>query len=175
MTNPLIPVLTVAEQRRAAIREALTWRGTPFDFNQCVKGAGVDCGRFPAAALNAGRVEQIVIADLPKLSPQWFLHRKEGDLSLLDLIRHFAQEYSLRPNGMHELWSGPHKAVPEPADIVVARCGRDWAHCALVIQWPRVIGAAMEHVVTEWHNIFVSPQYMNRELAFFDPWGQRNV
>lgn len=164
------------EQRQAVIVEAFSWKGTPFDFGQCVKGerGGVDCGRFPAACLNSAGVKKIVISELgfvpnketgqpERLSPQWFLHR--DDVSFLDLIRPFAVEYRL----------GTHKAVPEPADMVVAKCGRDWAHCALVIQWPRVIGAAMEHVVTLWDNIYRSPQYMNRELAFFDPWGDKSV
>lgn len=154
------------DQRAAVILEALTWIRTPFEYGQCVKGAGVDCGRFLAASFNAAGVTQIPIEKLARLSPQWFMHR--SDESFLDEIRPFAAEYRLATPVLQELWSGPTKSKPEPADIVVAKCGRDWAHSALVIAWPRVIAAACEHVVTIWQDIFRSPQYMNRDLRFFD-------
>ncbi len=33
-----------ASERRAIVREAMTWLGTPYVSNGAVKGAGVDCG-----------------------------------------------------------------------------------------------------------------------------------
>ena len=177
--------------RQLAIDEGLTWQGTPFVYDQCVKGkrGGVDCGRFLASALIAGG-KRIVISDLPHLPPGWFFHRGEdcassegrvarGQSPFLDIIREYAVEYRLqtfaesRGQGIGLAVQSDAlraKAKPEPADIVIAKCGRDWAHCALVIAWPRVIAAACEHVVTVWENIYRSPQYMNRELRFFDPW-----
>lgn len=156
--------MTHPDDRQAVIREARSWRGTPFHWEACIKSTGVDCGRFLAASFNGPGAKQIPIAELPHLSPQWFLHR--SDESFLDQIRLYAVEYRLSAD---DGWAGPVKAVPEAADIVVAKCGRDYAHSALVIEWPRVIAAACDHVVTEWQNIYRSPQYMNRELRFFDP------
>ncbi len=151
--------MTEADQRAAVIREALTWQGTPFMWEACIKGVGGDCGRFLAAAFNGAGVKSIQIENLPHLSPQWFQHA--SDESFLKLIRPFAVEYALAPG-----------QIPKPADIVVARQGRDWAHSALVIAWPRIIGAAYGHSVTVWNSIFRSPQYMNRDLKFFDAWRQ---
>lgn len=159
--------MTQPDKRQAVIREAMTWRGTPFQYGQCVKGAGVDCGRFIAACLNDAGAQSIDIPALPQLSPQWFLHRSDG--SFTDLIKRFAVEYRLSPAGMVDVWSGPVKPLPEPADIVVAKCGRDFAHSALVILWPMVISSAMEFTVTVWNNVFRSPQFGTRELRFFDP------
>lgn len=162
--------MTCPEQRQAVIRESLTWRGTPFEYGQCVKGVGVDCGRSIASWLNASGAHSIDIPELPQLSPQWFMHR--SDESFLDQVRRFAVEYRLTNKPLLDLWSGPVKPLPEPADIVVAKCGRDFAHSALVILWPMVIGAACEHTVTVWTNIFRSPQFSARELKFFDPFYQ---
>lgn len=155
------------DQRQAVVHEALTWQGTPFEYGQCVKGAGVDCGRSIASWLNASGVHGIDISGLPRLSPQWFMHR--SDESFLDQVRRYAVEYRLENRPRPDPWNGPVKIRPEPADIVVAKCGRDYAHSALVILWPMVIGAAMEFKVTVWKNIFESPQYGPRELRFFDP------
>jgi hypothetical protein len=159
--------MTCPDLRQAVIRESFTWRGTPFEYGQCVKGVGVDCGRSIASWLNDSGAKRIDIAELPQLSPQWFMHR--SDESFLDQVRRFAVEYRLVNRPLLDLWSGPVKSLPEPADIVVAKCGRDFAHSALVILWPQVIGAACEHQVTVWTNIFRSPQFAARELKFFDP------
>jgi hypothetical protein len=165
--------MTAPEQRQAVVREALTWRGTPFEYGQCVKGVGVDCGRSIASWLNDSGAKQIDIPELPQLSPQWFMHR--SDESFLDQVRRFAMEYRLSNAALLDLWSGPVKRLPEPADIVVAKCGRDYAHSALVILWPMVIGAACEFQVTVWTNIFRSPQFGARELRFFDPFPEERA
>ncbi len=148
--------MSEAEKRNAVIAEARTWQGTPFVWQACVKGVGVDCGRFLAGVMVNAGVKSIDIAALPRMSPQWFLHREDG--SFVDQVRRFAVEYQLEPG-----------QKPRPGDIVVARMGRDWAHSAIVIDWPRVIGAANEHVVTEWADVFASPQFGTRELRYFDP------
>ena len=153
--------------REAVITEALTWQRTPFVYGQCVKGVAADCGRFIASCLNNSGAQKIDVASLPQLSPQWFLHRADG--SFIDLIKRFAGEYRLSPEALYEMWGGPTKALPEPADIVVAKCGRDWAHSALVIEWPKVICASMGRSVAVWQDIYRSPQFGHRELRFFDP------
>jgi cell wall-associated NlpC family hydrolase len=150
--------MTEQEERAAVVKEALTWIGTPFVWEACIKKVGVDCGRFPAAVFNAVGIKHIDIAALPHLPPQWFMHR--SDNSYLDQLKLYSEEYTGR--------------TPKPGDIVVAKHGRDWAHSAIVIQWPRVIGAAFGHCVTVWQNIFTSPQYAQRELKYLDPWAKHD-
>lgn len=152
--------MTELEQRAAVVQEALEWVRTPFVWEASIKGVGVDCGRFLAAVFNNAGVRQIDLAALPHLSPQWFLHH--ADESYLNVIRQFAEEYTLQPG-----------EVPPPGDIVVAKYGRDWAHSAIVIEWPKVIGAAHGTCVTVWNNLFRSPQYATRELRYFTAFGRK--
>jgi len=146
----------IQERRNSVVAEALTWVGTPFAWGQCVKGVGVDCGRFLAAVGNASGVKQIDMESFPQISPQWFLHR--SDEAFLNQVRRFAVEYELVPG-----------RVPLPADIVLAQFGRDYAHSAFVIAWPKIIGCASGHCVTPWQDIGRSPQYGTRRRRYFDP------
>lgn len=148
------------EERQLVVRVALTWERTPFEYNACVKGVGVDCGRYPAAVFNEAGIKDIDIRHLPKLPPMWFMHRRSG--GYLAQLEKYAKRYEL-----------PHGQFPKPADIIVARYGFDWAHGAIVISWPTVIGAAHGGVVTVWKDVNTSPQYMGRELAYLDPWGKK--
>jgi len=151
---------TEEAQRQAVVREALTWQRTPFHWETCIKGVGVDCGRFLAASFNAAGAKKIDIDALPHLPRLWFLHKSEGAPSpYLAQLLLYSVEYELKPG-----------RTPRPADIVVARYGRDWAHSALVVEWPSVIGAAYEHCVTVWRDIHSSPQYAHNELKLLNPW-----
>jgi len=148
------------EQRQAVVREALTWVRTPFHWEQCIKGVGVDCGRFLAATFNGAGVKKIDIEKLPHFPPLWFMHKRDAAPSpFLEQLRTYAVEYELRPG-----------QIPRPGDLVVAHFGRDWAHSAIVAEWPSVVGAAYEHCVTVWRDIHASPQYAHRELKFLNPW-----
>jgi cell wall-associated NlpC family hydrolase len=150
--------MPLSEQRQAVLRIAPTWIGTPFQYGQCVKGpkGGVDCGRYPAAVLKEAGVIDIDIAKLPQLPPLWFLHNTTG--SYLEIIRRYATEYELQPGEQ-----------PRPGDLVIVKFGRDWAHSAIVLDWPKIIGAAYDHCVAIWRNIYLSPQFGTRELKFFNP------
>lgn len=150
--------LTESDERAALIREALTWRGTPFRWECCIKGVGADCGRFIAGAANNAGIRNIDIAKLPRMSAQWFLHK--SDESYVHIIEQFAREIHLKPGDN-----------PKPGDIVVVQVGKDWGHSALVMAWPKIIGAATQHCVTIWNDINTSPQYMNRRKRFFSFWG----
>jgi len=141
------------------VREALTWQRTPFVWGACVKGVGVDCGRFLAAVVNAAGVKQIDMNSFPAISPQWFLHKAEdAESSFVEQILRFTVEYRLA--------SG---RVPLPGDIIVAKCGRDYAHSAFVVDWPRIVGAASGYCVTIWQDVHRSPQFGTRPLRYFDP------
>jgi hypothetical protein len=159
--------ISISKLREAVLDEARSWIRTPFMWNGCIKGTGVDCGRILAASLQVGGAKQIDLAALPHLPPQWFLHKESG--LYLDLVRRFATEYRLTPAAIREVWGGPTKSRPEPADIVVAKVGRDWAHAAFVVAWPRILGAVPGFCVAEWRDIHSCPHFVNRELKFFDP------
>jgi hypothetical protein len=150
--------------RAQIITSARCWLRTPFVWEACVPGVGVDCGRFLAASFNGAGLTEIDMASLPRFQPDWFLHKREGSPSpFLEQIRGFgAVEYELPAGG-----------IPQPADIVVAKLGRDWAHSALVIEWPHVIACANGFCVTEWRDLRRSPQYGSRPLKFFDPFAGR--
>lgn len=153
------PAMSEQEQRAALVREALTWERTPFAWGQCVKGLGADCGRFVAGALAGAGVKQINLAALPQIPQGWFLHTATGAASpfVAEILR-YAAEYELTPGRR-----------PLAGDIVVAKLGRDWAHSAIVIEWPKVIGCASGFCVTVWRDIHRSPQFGSRALRFFDP------
>ncbi len=166
--------MTEAEERQAIVKEALTWVGTPFFYGACVKGpkGGVDCGRFPAAVLKAaGVLPNLDLAKLPKLPAKWFLHCSKEMLG--PMIAQYAKEYRVAHPGAPaqpaQAATLEAKVMPEPGDIVAAKYGKDLAHCAIVVAWPKVVAAACESVVCVWQNIFTSPQYMHRPLRFFDP------
>lgn len=110
-----------AQQRAAVLAEAMTWLGTPFHNNACVKGAGVDCAQFCARVYaNAGVIAQF---DVEAYSPQWFLHKDEE--RFIAQVKKSAREI-------------PIEKV-KPADIVVYKIGRTYAHGAIVIDWPEKI------------------------------------
>lgn len=107
--------------RAAVLEEALTWRGTPFHDNAEIKGVGADCAHFVHAVyFNAG-----IIGDqhVEKYSPQWMLHRDEE--RFLSYVLKVSSEVPLD--------------ALQPADLVVYKFGRCYAHGAIVIDWPRSV------------------------------------
>lgn len=148
--------MTEQEKRAVVVKEALTWEKTPFHWEASIKGVGVDCGRFPAMVFNGAGVKKIDLSTFPKLSPQWFLHTSEP--LYLNELKKYSMEYELQ-----------FGQIPQPGDIVIARYGRDWAHTAIVVEWPKVVAAAAGFCVTVWQDIFKSPQYAQRKLKYLNP------
>jgi cell wall-associated NlpC family hydrolase len=103
------------------INEALSWLGTPYHHEARVKGAGVDCGQFPAAVYEAcGLIPHVGIEPYPH---DWHLHR-DDERYLGYVERHFFKADS-----------------PMPGDLALFRYGRAISHSAIVIEWPLVIHA----------------------------------
>jgi cell wall-associated NlpC family hydrolase len=117
--------------RQAVIAEAFEWLRTPFAHRQCCKGAGVDCAHFIyGVARNAGVAPELAIEEYP---PDWYLHRDEE--RFLNWIERFCVKVD----------SPPYK----PADIVMYRYGRTFAHAAWIVRWPQIIHAySPAHMVT---------------------------
>jgi len=115
-------------QRELVTRIALQWVGTPYRPCSSLKGAGVDCGQFLAAVYQeAGLVPKDV--ELPNnYSVQVWQHKE--DTTYLDIVSRFARE------------------IPEsevlPADIVVYKLGKGFAHGAIIVHWDDFIIHALE-------------------------------
>ena len=110
------------EQREEVIAEARRWIGTPFQDNQCCFGAGVDCAHFcHAVFVGVGVVKDQAIEHY---SDQHMLHRDQ-ELFLGYVLRAGAREIPLD--------------AAQPADLILYKIGRVYAHGALVVEWPKRI------------------------------------
>ena len=109
-------------QRQAVIAAARRWLGTPFEDNQCCYGAGIDCAHF----VHAAYVEAAVLADqnIAPYPSQHMLHRDQ-ELFLGYVLRTGAREI-VADNA-------------QPADLILYKIGRVYAHGAIIIEWPKRI------------------------------------
>lgn len=115
--------MTEAEQRNAVIAEALTWERTPHHNGAAIKGAGVDCGRYPWSVYHAVGLMPPIDQNL-RYSPQFHLHRDK------EWYRELADQHGMRIKG-----------PPNPGDFALYKIGRIFSHGAIVIEWPRIIHA----------------------------------
>lgn len=103
--------------REAVIAEARTWLRTPWLHMGDVKGVGVDCLMLLARVY--GAVGAVPAGIDPRPYPiDWHLHRTEelyteGLLAYCDEV-----------------------TDPQPADIVLFKVGRCYAHAGIVVEWP---------------------------------------
>ncbi len=108
------------DARAAVLAEARTWIRTPFHDGAQLKGVGVDCANLIAAVAHAAGVIPAPVEIAP-YSPQFMLHK---DQPLFEsYVRRFAHETT----------------TPGPADIVLYKIGRSFAHGAFVVEWPRAV------------------------------------
>ena len=132
----------IKEQRAAVVKEALSWRNTPYEPKAAVKGAGSDClTLLPSVYGVLGLTIDVVPSDLPYYSRDWHLHQtrefylegKDGKPGL----SHFCDEVA-----------GPPERIPLPGDIVLWKFGLCFSHATIVVAWPIVIHAYMGRPVT---------------------------
>jgi len=107
--------------RRKVVAIAESWVGCPFHDCAALKGVGVDCANLVAKVFEeACLVDSIPI---PPYTPHFFLHK--GEELLCDELLKYAHE------------------IPEnevlPADLVVYKVGRAYAHVAIVCEWPSYV------------------------------------
>jgi cell wall-associated NlpC family hydrolase len=94
-----------------------------------VKGAGVDCAMFPLEVYReAGLIGDV---EVPYYPADWMLHRSEE--VFLYIVRRHATEINAPP--------ATAGGSVLPADLVLYRFGRCFAHGAIVLEWPRIIHA----------------------------------
>lgn len=121
------------EQRQAVIAEALTWQKTKHHNGACIKGVGVDCGKFPWAVYHAVGLMPAIPDEL-RYRHDFHLHRDE--------------EWYKKLCDAHGIQM-PEGALPSPGDFVLYKIGRIFSHGAIVIKWPRVIHAQVGVGVTQ--------------------------
>lgn len=115
--------MTEDEERAAVIAEARTWLATPYHDCAMVKGVGVDCAYLLKAVFEAVGLEAPI--EIEPYSPQWYLHRSD-ELYLAKVLER-AKEITLEE--------------ARPADVVLFKFGRCFAHGAIIVEWPRIIHA----------------------------------
>lgn len=136
-------------QREQVIHTAKEWLRTPYHHLGKVKGCGADCAMFPLAVYQECG---ILPKDFepPEYSMQWHLHRSEE--LYLKTIEPFTREIS-----------GP----PQPADFVVFKFGRAFAHGGIVVEWPLIIHSYIPHGV-QYGNALQDGEMIGREIKFFE-------
>jgi len=108
-------------QRQAVLAEAERWLKTPYHHMARVRGTGVDCLTLLVEVYQrAGIVGPI---EVPFYRPDFMCHR-DDETYLEGLLAH-----------------GREVAIPEPADVVLYKWGRVFAHAGIVVGWPQIIHA----------------------------------
>lgn len=155
--------MTEQDQRQAMVREALSWRGTPYVLGGRVKNAGVDCATLIAEVLIAcGLAER---DELGVYSHDWF-HHSETDRYMLRLLRHANKTMEL---------IAYRSTVILPGNIILTRVAdsRVWNHGAIVTAWPKLVHATrpgVQEVDASRH-----PMWSHQEIAVFDPFAKERA
>jgi len=115
--------------REQIVQEALTWSGTKYHHQACVKGVGVDCGMFLIGVYcGLGIVPKF---DPRPYAPHWHLHQGK-ELYLQELLK----------------YADPVETAL-PGDIAMFQFGKCVSHGAIVLEWPRVIHSYVGEGVVE--------------------------
>lgn len=109
----------ILSQRRAVITEALSWIGTPYIHGAQLKGVGVSCSSFIAAAFNMVLGTNLYVVDHPE---QWFMNSKKQ--LYLD---------NLNVQGFVEV---PQSEVHAGDLVVSCAIYEVYCHSGLLLNWP---------------------------------------
>jgi cell wall-associated NlpC family hydrolase len=128
-----------AVSREAICAIARSWLGTPYHHMGRLKGIGVDCAMFPLEVYReAGLIGDV---EIPFYPPDWHLHRAEE--VYLGVVEEYAREITLP--GAPEIRAPA--ATAAGSDFVLYQFGRTWSHGAIVLNWPLIIHAVVQHGV----------------------------
>lgn len=113
------------EERLRVVMVALSWVGTPYHDCARIKGAGVDCAMLVAAVFEEAGIEPPI--DIPRYSPQWYLHQ-DAELYLEKVLSRAVETTELEA---------------KPGDVVLYKFGRCFAHGGIIIDpgWPYIVHA----------------------------------
>ena len=143
--------MTEQEQRQLVLAEAISWLGTKFHENACIKNVGTDCGRFLCACYSAGGILVPDLKDIALFPHGW--HLNKSDERYFNLISQFTK-ITLNP---------------QPADIVMYKIGRGYAHSGIIVNYPTIIHAAPPCVCQV--NADQLPRINKHQKIFLTPWG----
>ena len=103
-------------QSERIVAEAMTWIGTPYHHQACVKGAGVDCAMLiVGVARNIG----LEVLNIPtNYSPQWHIH--QDDPWLIRVI----ESYGCKQVPIEET---------KPGHIICFKVGRTFGHLGIMV------------------------------------------
>ena len=129
------------------VAEAQRWLRTPWRHNARVLGAGVDCAQLAIACYQAAGIA--VELDVGRYSRDWMLHRSEE--VFLCLVRQHL----------------PAVEAPVRGGLAVWKFGRCFSHCAVIIEWPRIIHAHRPERMVCWGDGEKGSQLAGRPVLFF--------
>jgi cell wall-associated NlpC family hydrolase len=120
-------VILTDEQRAALVAEAVSWAGTPWHHAARIKGAGVDCGMFVLEVYErCGLVAHYEPKDYPR---DWHMNQRRERFR--EIVEQFCEPTQ----------------TPLPGDVVCFRWGHCVSHGGIVIAWPEIIHAYIDHGV----------------------------
>jgi len=147
--------VTEDEERALVVAEAEKWIGTPYHTNGAVLGAGIDCGMLLVRAfVDTGIVKPFDPRPYPA---QWAFHQSAE--RYLTIVESLSREFDDRE--------------PKPADLVLFRFGKCWAHGGIIKEWPLMIHA--NPTVNPYAPCRIDDCATNSDLGwrkkrFFSPW-----
>jgi len=144
--------------REQVVAEALSWCGTKYVFNQCLKGVAADCATFILGVYrNCGLFTE---ENIEVYAADWFQHAST-ERYLLWLMRHAAKIAEATCSASLTML---------PGNIVLTRVARSrrYNHGGIVIDWPEIVHCMYPEVKRA--DASRDPLWFMREIIAFDPW-----
>jgi cell wall-associated NlpC family hydrolase len=136
------------QDRQNVVSEAITWLNTPYHHQANLKGVGVDCVMLMIEVYKACGLMTDAVDPRP-YSYDWHMHRSE----------------EVYLGGVEQL--AEPVATPAPGDIALFQFGRCVSHGAIVIEWPLVVHAFIEHGAVVLTDISKSAALTSRLRGFY--------
>jgi NlpC/P60 family putative phage cell wall peptidase len=136
------------QDRQNVVSEAIDWLNTPYHHQANLKGVGVDCLMLMLEVYQACGLIDGAVDPRPYVR-DWHLHR--SDEVYLGGVERFAQRVD----------------EAQPGDIALFQFGRCVSHAAIVIKWPLVIHAFIEHGAVVMTDISTSAALTTRLRGFY--------
>ena len=125
-------------------KSARSWIGTPYHHMGRIKGAGVDCAMFPLEVYReAGLIGDI---EVPYYTQDWMLHRSK-EIYLHIVQQNATERPAVAGSDIETVAATTAAGSALPGDFVLYCFGRCWSHGAIVIEWPLIIHAVVQHGV----------------------------